>query len=103
LCLCLHVLIQQILEFGQQSFISLHGESRMRSKPSCYTMDKLSVTDMYKVQVANKLHGQRFRLQECVTKVQECMNSLEKEHAWEDHTTHLASLLDQMRTLVQAS
>ncbi|DBA81849.1 TPA: hypothetical protein ACH3X1_007568 [Trebouxia sp. C0004] len=52
-------------------------------------------------EVANKLHGQRFRLQECVTKVQECMNSLEQEHAWEDHTTHLASLLDQMRALVQ--
>ncbi len=66
-------------------------------------MNKLSMTDMYKVQVANKLHGQRFRLRECVTKVQECMNSLEKEHAWEDYTTHLASLLDQMRTLVQAS
>ncbi len=67
------------------------------------TVNKLSVTEMYKAQVANKLHSQRFRLQECVTKVQECMNSLEKEHAWEDHTTHLASLLDQMRTLVQAS
>lgn len=68
-----------------------------------HTVDKLTVTNMYKMQVANKLHGQRFRLQECVTKVQECMNSLEKEHAWEDHTTHLASLLDHMRTLVQAS
>jgi len=66
-------------------------------------VNKLSVTDMCKVQVANKLHGQRFRLQECVTKVQESMNSLEKEHAWEDHTTQLASLLDRMRTLVQAS
>ena len=58
---------------------------------------------MCKVQGASKLHGQRFRLQECVTTVQERMTSLGKEHAWEDHTTHLASLLDHMRTLVQAS
>ena len=53
------------------------------------------------LQVGNKLHGCRFKLQESAKKLHECMNSLEKEHAWQDHTAQLTSLLELHQTAIQ--
>ncbi|KAL0040884.1 hypothetical protein WJX79_008605 [Trebouxia sp. C0005] len=52
-------------------------------------------------EVGNKLHGCRFKLQESTKKLQECMNSLEAEHAWQDHTAQLTSLLELHQTVIQ--
>ncbi|DBB04235.1 TPA: hypothetical protein ACH3X1_013259 [Trebouxia sp. C0004] len=52
-------------------------------------------------EVCNKLHGCRFKLQESAKKLQECMNSLEKEHAWQDHYAQLTSLLELHQTAIQ--
>ena len=57
----------------------------------------------YMLQVGNKLHGCRFKLQESAKKLQECMNSLEKEHAWQDHTAQLTSLLELHQTAIQVT
>lgn len=55
------------------------------------------------LQVSNKLHGWRFKVQESSRKVQECMNGLEKEHAWQDHTAHLTTLLHCHLTALQVT
>ncbi len=55
------------------------------------------------LQVGNKLHGCHFKLQESAKKLQECMNSLEKEHAWQDHTAQLTSLLELHQTAIQVT
>ena len=53
------------------------------------------------MQVGNKLHGQRFKLQEGLKKLQDCMNLLEKEHAWQDHVEDLKDLVQQQRGVLQ--
>ena len=55
------------------------------------------------LQVSNKLHGCRFKLQESAKKLQECMNGLEKEHAWQDHTAQLTGLLELHETAIQVT
>ena len=55
------------------------------------------------LQVSNKLHGWRFKVQESSRKVQECMNGLEKEHAWQEHTAHLTTLLHCHITALQVT
>ena len=55
------------------------------------------------LQVSNKLHGCRFKLQESAKKLQECMNGLEKEHAWQDHTAQLTGLLELHATAIQVT
>ena len=55
------------------------------------------------LQVSNKLHGQRFKLQETLSKLQDCMNLLEKEHAWEQHAVDLSGPLEQHQTNVQVT
>ena len=52
-------------------------------------------------QVLNKLHGQRFKLEESLKKLQECMNLLEKEHAWQDHVDELSLPMQQHQAVVQ--
>ena len=47
------------------------------------------------------LHGHRFKLQRSAKKLQECMNNLEKEHAWQSYTTELSGHLDQHQALIQ--
>ena len=53
------------------------------------------------MQVLNKLHGQRFKLEESLKKLQECMNLLEKEHAWQDHVDELSLPMQQHQAVVQ--
>ena len=53
------------------------------------------------VQVGNMLHGQRFKLQESLRKLQVCMNLLEKERIWEEHVNELSGLMQQHQAVVQ--
>lgn len=53
------------------------------------------------MQVLNKVHGQRFKLQESLKKLQDCMNLLEKEHAWQNHVDELSSPVQQHQAVVQ--
>lgn len=49
----------------------------------------------------NKVHGQRFKLQESLKKLQDCMNLLEKEHAWQGHVDELSVPMQQHQAVVQ--
>ena len=53
------------------------------------------------VQVGNKLHGQRFKLQESLRRLQECMNLLEKEHSWHYHASQLSDPMQHHQAVVQ--
>lgn len=55
------------------------------------------------MQVLNKLHGQRFKLEESLRKLQDSMNMLEKEHAWQDHVDELSLPMQQHQAVVQVS
>lgn len=52
-------------------------------------------------QVLNKVHRQRFKLQESLKKLQDCMNLLEKEHVWQSHVDELSSPVQQHQAVVQ--
>lgn len=49
------------------------------------------------------LHGQRFKLQESLRKLQDCMNLLEKERAWEEHVSELSDLVQRHQAVVQVT
>lgn len=53
------------------------------------------------MQVLNKLHGQRFKLEESLKKLQDSMNLLEKEHAWQNHADELSVPMQQHQAVVQ--
>ena len=55
------------------------------------------------MQVLNKLHGQRFKLEQSLKKLQECMNVLEKERAWQGHADELSLPLQRHQAVVRAS
>ncbi|KAL3152107.1 hypothetical protein ABBQ32_001211 [Trebouxia sp. C0010 RCD-2024] len=52
-------------------------------------------------EVLNKVHRQRFKLQESLKKLQDCMNLLEKEHVWQSHVDELSSPVQQHQAVVQ--
>ena len=56
---------------------------------------------LHGLQVSNMLDGHRFKLQNSAKKLQECMNNLEKEHAWQGYNTELSSRLEQHQALIQ--
>ena len=60
-------------------------------------------TKVVRLQVSNKLLGYRFKLQESGQKLQDCMNSLEKGHTWQEHTAQLTSLLDLHQTVIKVN
>lgn len=53
------------------------------------------------IQVLNKLHGQRFKLEQSLKKLQDSMNLLEKEHAWQNHVDELNVPMQQHQAVVQ--
>ena len=53
------------------------------------------------MQVLNKLHGLRFKLEESLKKLQESMNLLEKAHAWQNHVDELSAPMQQHQAVVQ--
>lgn len=53
------------------------------------------------IQVLNKLHGQRFKLEQSLKQLQDSMNLLEKEHAWQNHIDELNIPMQQHQAVVQ--
>lgn len=60
-----------------------------------------AVTSVAYIQVLNKLHGQRFKLEQSLRKLQDSMNLLEKEHAWQNHVDELNAPMQQHQAMVQ--
>ena len=68
---------------------------------TCNEAANKAVTLAIYMQVLNKVVGQRFELQESLKKLQDCINLLEKEHAWHSHVEELTVSVQQHQAVVQ--